>query len=357
MKRYLSAIALAALLAGGKPSWAAANKEVAFGSLEAIDVAAARPAAEWLKSIGKTDPATIQRFEAIWKDADHTVLDRTAETFALGDRPPPSSWPMRAIRAPRSDQGARDTEGRQELPVSSAPTSAWLMPGPCRKRRIHEESLDRAQEVSAPSKSSIRRPTSSTAPSPSTPCSTKPKRRKPSIACSMTASARPERYRTVSALMLLDMQTWKDKDLGAIARKMENIERRLDLARGGPQTQKLQKEVFARLDELIKELENKSKKVGRRWRRQRRRLPRWRHSRIGPAQRQQSHQPGDRERHRQCRRHGPCRSAQDAQARRGMGPHAAPRTGPRPARFDPGHVGPASRSHRKLLPQLALARS
>jgi hypothetical protein len=41
--------------------------------------------------------------------------------------------------------------------------------------------------------------------------------------------------------MLLDMQTWKDKDLGTIARKMGNIERRLDLARGGPQTQKLQK--------------------------------------------------------------------------------------------------------------------
>ena len=73
----------------------------------------------------------------------------------------------------------------------------------------------------------------------------------------------PERYKTVfHALMLLDMQTWKDKDLGAVARKMENIERRLDLARGGPQTQKLQKEVIARLDELIKELENKAKKSG-----------------------------------------------------------------------------------------------
>lgn len=62
--------------------------------------------------------------------------------------------------------------------------------------------------------------------------------------------------------MLLDMATWKTKDLGAIARKMENIERRLELARGGPQTQKLQKEVIARLDELIKELENKAKQQG-----------------------------------------------------------------------------------------------
>jgi hypothetical protein len=40
---------------------------------------------------------------------------------------------------------------------------------------------------------------------------------------------------------------------------MDNIERRLELARGGPQTQKIQKEVVARLDEIIKELENLSK--------------------------------------------------------------------------------------------------
>jgi hypothetical protein len=59
--------------------------------------------------------------------------------------------------------------------------------------------------------------------------------------------------------MLYDMQGWRDKDLGAVARKMDNIERRLELARGGPQTQKMQKEVVARLDEIIKELENKAK--------------------------------------------------------------------------------------------------
>ena len=59
--------------------------------------------------------------------------------------------------------------------------------------------------------------------------------------------------------MLLDMHAWKDKDLQSVARKMENVERRLELARGGPQTQKLQKEIVLRLDELIKELENKNK--------------------------------------------------------------------------------------------------
>src|SRR5262249_5425421 len=46
----------------------------------------------------------------------------------------------------------------------------------------------------------------------------------------------PDRYKMVAVLMALDMQSWKEKDLGEIARKMDNIERRLELARGGPQT-------------------------------------------------------------------------------------------------------------------------
>jgi hypothetical protein len=69
----------------------------------------------------------------------------------------------------------------------------------------------------------------------------------------------PERYRMVAALMHLDMLTWQEKDLGWIARKMDNIQRRLDLKRGGKHTQKMQKEVLVRLDELIKEIENKQK--------------------------------------------------------------------------------------------------
>ena len=69
----------------------------------------------------------------------------------------------------------------------------------------------------------------------------------------------PDRYKMVAVLIALDMQSWREKDLGEIARKMDNIERRLELARGGPQTQKIQKEVVARLDELIKQLENQRK--------------------------------------------------------------------------------------------------
>src|SRR5439155_8344382 len=47
----------------------------------------------------------------------------------------------------------------------------------------------------------------------------------------------PDRYRHVAALMHFDMVTWQEKDLGWISRKMANIERRLELKRGGKQTQ------------------------------------------------------------------------------------------------------------------------
>src|SRR5262249_24433060 len=68
----------------------------------------------------------------------------------------------------------------------------------------------------------------------------------------------PERYRMVGALMHFDMLTWQEKDLGWVARKMGNIQRRLDLKRGGKRTQKMQKEVRVRLDEMIKEMENQA---------------------------------------------------------------------------------------------------
>jgi hypothetical protein len=76
------------------------------------------------------------------------------------------------------------------------------------------------------------------------------------------ATDAPERYRMVAALMHFDMLTWQDKDLDWIARKMSNIQRRLDLKRGGKNTQKQQKEVLVRLDEMIKELENRQKPGG-----------------------------------------------------------------------------------------------
>jgi len=69
----------------------------------------------------------------------------------------------------------------------------------------------------------------------------------------------PERYKMLAALMFLDMQQWKAKDLGDISRQMEVIQDRLGNGQGGPKTRKKQQDVVARLDELIKRYENAAK--------------------------------------------------------------------------------------------------
>jgi len=64
----------------------ASPKDVAsFGTLSApTPEAAKKDAAAWLKSVGKTDAATLAKFETIWK-SEVTVLDKVTETLCLGD--------------------------------------------------------------------------------------------------------------------------------------------------------------------------------------------------------------------------------------------------------------------------------
>jgi hypothetical protein len=259
VKRYLPTLTLAAVLAGGSQVLAADKREVAFGALETMSVEAAQAkAAAWLRGIGKSDAATMQRFQAVWKQEDRTVLDMVAETLALGD---PAAAQLLAD-ARNTDAPAptkvpdllKDTKNSLFYRANLALAYARALSN----RRVHEESLGvlknfRPEQVVDPAAYLFHRSVAEHA-----------LLNKAEATVTITrllddGIGSPERYKTVSALMLLDMQAWKDKDLGAIARKMENIERRLDLARGGPQTQKLQKEVIMRLDELIKELENKAK--------------------------------------------------------------------------------------------------
>jgi hypothetical protein len=70
----------------------------------------------------------------------------------------------------------------------------------------------------------------------------------------------PERYLVVSTLMQDEMLKWEDQDLGDIARRMEEIEARLDNSHGGPKTIEKQKEVITLLDKMIKDLEDQCQK-------------------------------------------------------------------------------------------------
>ncbi len=65
----------------------------------------------------------------------------------------------------------------------------------------------------------------------------------------------PVRYSTVAELMKSDLEKLKEKSLDEVSRMMSDVERRLKLGRGGAKVQKTEEEIVARLDELIKKLE------------------------------------------------------------------------------------------------------
>jgi len=237
------------------------DKTVDFGGLDSMSAETARSkVTAWLKDVGKSDAQTLAKLETIWKDNDSTVLDRLAASFALGD----------AVAAGLLTE-ARNTTGPAPIIVPSVfkdeKKAAFYRANlglyyarALTHRRVYEEALAtlklfNAEQVADPSSYLFHRAVCEHAMLHK-PEATKSIRR----LLQEGALLAPERYKTVAVLMLVDMQTWKDKGLDDIARKMENIERRLEIARGGPETQRQQREVLARLDELIKKLENQKKK-------------------------------------------------------------------------------------------------
>ena len=262
----LSATLSAAQAADRKAPAAApkAEKEfISFGTLKApaLDVARAQ-SLEWLKGAGKTDAETMKAFDGLWNaKEDLPLLSRVAGTIRLGD----------AEAAKLLDRAAdADTPAPTEVPAilkdAKRPTFFRANLGlayakSLSNRRVYEEALDVLRQVKpyqvldhgayffhrALAEHALLL--------------------RDDALHSITAVIEdcgdaPDRYKMLSILMLYDMRAWKEKDLGWIARKMGNIERGLELARGCPQTQKMQKEVVARLDEIIKELENKDKDGG-----------------------------------------------------------------------------------------------
>jgi hypothetical protein len=251
--------ALALALSG--PAWAAgenskATKELSsFGALRTLapDTAKAQ-ALDWLKAV-KGDGQALQAFEAIWKDPDRMVLDQVADTLALGD--PEAAKLLTDARDATSPAPTKvpailkDSKRPLFFRANLALAYAKALTG----RRVYEESLAalktcKVEQVVDPGSYLFYRSVAE-------------------YTLQLRADANysilrllddvvdtPDRYKNVAALMVYDMVSWKDKDLGWISRTAGNIERRLDLSRGGQVTQKMEKDVINRLDEMIKKLEN-----------------------------------------------------------------------------------------------------
>lgn len=228
--------------------------KASFSVLQCPDPQTARDQAlTWLLNTGKLDSTNLMAFHAIWS-GEKPLLERVADTLSLGDAdakklleeardpdvPAPLVVPLTLIDA--------------KLPVYYRANLALAYAKALANRRIYEEALaalrtTRPEQVVDPSTYLFTKAVAEHA------LLLKKEAEATILRLLDDVFDAPERHKAVAALMHFDMQNWKDKDLGWIARKMNNIERRLDLSRGGPTTQKMQKEVVMRLDELIKQLE------------------------------------------------------------------------------------------------------
>lgn len=70
----------------------------------------------------------------------------------------------------------------------------------------------------------------------------------------------PLRYQKLADLMQRDLAALKDESLDHIARRMNDVRRRLDLGRTGERVQVVEKGVIESLDKLIKQLEDEAQK-------------------------------------------------------------------------------------------------
>jgi len=256
---------MALLLVGSSQALAETGKkppkdESAFGALKTADAAEARSKAEaWLKSV-KSDDATLKKFKEVW-DSDRPVLDKVSSTLELGDAD--------AAKLLAEARGADEVAPAEvpallkdrKKPAFYRDNLALAYAKALTLRKVYEEALEafaavKVEDVADPSAYLFHRAV----------CEyelmLKDKADDSIGRLIVDVADAPQRYLQVAALMSYDMQTWQEKDLGWIARKMDNIQRRLDLKRGGKHTQKMQKEVLVRLDEMIKEIENQQKQQG-----------------------------------------------------------------------------------------------
>jgi hypothetical protein len=227
-----------------------------FGALTLLPADEARAQADaWLKSIGKGDDATKKVLDAVWADKDRSVLDRVSEALMIGS--PDAKQLLTAARDPKTSAPTevpgilKDSKVNPFLRANLALAYAKALSD----RRVYEESLEtlkavKVEQVVDPAQYLFLKLVAEHALiMKNDACAT--------IARLLDdAPDAPERYQAFAILALLDIQSWKDKDLGWIERKMSNIERRLDLSRGGKKTQEIERQVVMRLDELIKEKEN-----------------------------------------------------------------------------------------------------
>jgi len=207
---------------------------------------------EYLKSTS-VDVESLKKIESLWKaDEDRTVLERVAESIALVD--PEARALLNSTRSPETPASVpeyfKDTSKSAFVRANIGLYYAKQLVG----RRVNDEALEvlrgiRPEQVVDPAAYYFHRAVAENR------LVLKEEGLQSIDRLLNSVADVPERYTVVAGLMKQEMQAWKDKDLGYVARRMEEVEGRLENARGGPKTQAKQKEIIELLDKEIEELE------------------------------------------------------------------------------------------------------
>jgi tetratricopeptide (TPR) repeat protein len=233
------------------------TKEIAsFSLLRAPAPETARSQAlDWLKAVGKADASSLKAFDNIWS-GERPLLDKVAATLALGDAA--ADHLLKQARDPDAPAPTNvpNLIKDHKLPAFFRANLGLAYAKALTNRKVYDEALEafkriRGEEVVDPAAYFFHRAVTEHALMMRNEADDSIDRLLVDVLDS------PVRYRMVGVLMHYDMAAWQDKDLDWIARKMGVIKDRLDLTRGGPKTRAMQREVLVKLDEMIKELENK----------------------------------------------------------------------------------------------------
>ena len=262
IRKLLAAAALSTglVVSQATPVLAAEKAKPAFGfnTLKAAPADAAKAKAEaWLKSVNAFDKVA---FDKVWANEGRTVLDRVADSLALGNSEVATL--LETARKPEAPAPAvvpailKDTKQdpffRSNVAVAFAKAAAT--------KKVYEEALE---ALSAVSPEAVVDPSSYFFFKAVAEHATMKRDLATNSIIRLLddVTDAPDRYKMVATLMFFDMQSWAGdpKDLSNIEKLMDNSGRRLDLGRAGEKTQDIQKKIVFRLDELIKEMENKCK--------------------------------------------------------------------------------------------------
>jgi uncharacterized membrane protein YgcG len=277
LRKWLAAVTLTAGTALGTlaadpiaPVEAPKTTPFSFGVLRSLSAPEAKAKVEaLLKAENKLDTAKLKE---IWDKEDKTILDRTIDSLALAY---PEAKALiteaRSAAAPAPTEVPAFLKNDKLDPFVRSNVAAAYVKALASKR-VYEETIAAAKvakhdQLVDPSAFLFFKAVAEHGVA-ATDKTLKRQNREAAIETITKllddVIDSPDRYKMVATLMFFDIQGWsKDpKDLANIGKLMDNSGRRLDLARGDEETQRIQKDIVFRLDEKIKELENKNKGGG-----------------------------------------------------------------------------------------------